>query len=83
MSSNGVYIKISGSTKAPHWFPNFVPDTLLLKEITYQAYVNFVASSLHKSKKGIWPPFPLSKGVHRIEILSKPRKKLVFCPPSI
>ena len=30
MTFNGVYIRISGSTKAPHWLPHFVPYTLLL-----------------------------------------------------
>ena len=30
-----VYIKISGSTKPPHWLPHFVPDSLLLKDISY------------------------------------------------
>ena len=67
MTSDGVYIRISCSTKAPNWFPHFVPDTLLLQEIAYQYYVNGVIASLHKAKKGLWPPFPLSTGVHRIE----------------
>ena len=30
MTPDGVYIRISGTTKAPHWLPHFVPDTLLL-----------------------------------------------------
>jgi hypothetical protein len=40
---------------------------LLLQDISYQTYVNGVAISLHKAKKGLWPPFPLSTEVHRIE----------------
>ena len=59
MTSDGVYIRISSSTKALHWLPHFVLDTLLLQEIAYQTYVNGVAASLHKYKKGLWPPFPL------------------------
>ena len=35
MTPDGVYIKIFGSTKPPHWLPHFVPDTLLLQEISY------------------------------------------------
>jgi hypothetical protein len=62
-----VYIRIAGSTKAPHWLPHFVPDTLLLQEIAYQTYVNDVVASLHRNKKGLWPPFPLLTGVRRIE----------------
>ena len=30
MTPNGVYIRIFGSTKPPHWLPHFVPNTLLL-----------------------------------------------------
>lgn len=30
-----VYIKIEGSTKAPHWLPHFVSDTLLFQKIDY------------------------------------------------
>ena len=30
MKLDGVYIKIVGSTNAPHWLPHFLPDTLLL-----------------------------------------------------
>ena len=67
MKPYGVYIKIAGSTKAPHWLPYFVTDTLLLQEIAYQTYVNGVVASLHRNKKGRLPPFPLSIGVYRIE----------------
>lgn len=47
MATDGVYIIISGSTKPPHWFPHFVPNTLLLQEISYQTYLNDVATFLH------------------------------------
>ena len=47
MTPDGVYIIISSSTKAPHWFPHIVPNTLLLQKIAYQTYVNGVSSSLH------------------------------------
>ena len=67
MTSNRVYIKLSGSTKDLHWLPHFVPDTLFLQEIAYQNYVHGVYSSLHKSKKGLCPPFPLSTGVYKMK----------------
>ena len=51
MTLDGVYIRIEGSTKAPHWLPHFVPDTLLLQEIPYQTYVYGVVVALHKNKK--------------------------------
>ena len=35
MTLDRVYIRIFGRTKAPHSLPHFVPDTLLLQEISY------------------------------------------------
>ena len=58
---------MSSSTKDPHWFPYFEPDTLLFKDIAYQTYVHGVATSIHTSKKGLCPLFPLSTGVYKIE----------------
>ena len=66
MTPIGVYIRISGSTKPLHWLPHFVPDTLLLQEISYETFVNGVATSLHRNKKGIWPQFPLMTPVCKI-----------------
>ena len=82
MTPDGVYIRISGSTKAPHWLPHFVPDTLLLQDISYQTYVNGVVASLHRKNKGLWPLFSLSTGVCKLKIENRPRTKLVFWPPS-
>ena len=58
MTPYGVYIRISSSTKPPHWFPHFIPDTMLLQEIAYQTYMNGVVASLCRNKKGLCPPFP-------------------------
>ena len=73
MTPDGVYIRISGSTKAPHWLPHVVPDTLLLQEIPYQTYVNGVAASLHRNKKGLWPQFPLMTPMCKIENFKQAR----------
>ena len=67
MTSAGVYIRVAGSTKPPHWLPHFVPDSLLLQEIAYQTFIHGVATSLHKHKKGIWPQFPLITPVRKIK----------------
>lgn len=67
MTSAGVYIRIAGSTKPPYWLPHFVPDSLLLQEIAYQTFINGVAASLHKHKKGLWLHFPLITPVCKIE----------------
>ena len=81
MLSNGFYIRILGSIKSPHWLHHFVPDTLLLQDIGYQTYVNGVVASLHKCKKVIWPYFPLSTRVYKIENFSRPKKKSIFYHP--
>ena len=47
MTLTGVYIRIAGSTKPPHWLPHLVPNSLLLQDISYQTYVNGVVASLH------------------------------------
>ena len=67
MTPDGVYIRIVGSTKDPHWLPYCVPDTQLLQELAYQTYVNGVVASLHRNKKGPWSSFPLSTKVCKIE----------------
>ena len=74
MTSDEVYIRMSGSTKAQHCLPHFVLDTLLLQEIAYQTYVHGVVASLHKSKKGLCPYFPLSMGVYKIEDSNKSKE---------
>ena len=76
MTPDGVYIRIPGSTKTPHWLPHFVPDTLLLQEIAYQTYVNGVAASLHPKKKGLWNLFPLSTKVCKIENLKQAKDEV-------
>ena len=45
--------------------------------------MNGVASSLHKAKKGLWPPFPLSMGVHKIESFKQAKEEVHFFSSSI
>ena len=68
-----VYIRIVGSTKPPHWLPHYVPDSLLLQEISYQTFVNGVATLLHRNKKGMWPQFPLMTPICKIENFKQAR----------
>ena len=62
-----MYVRIVDNTNPLHWLPHLVPNTVLLQEIPYQTYVNVVAASLHWNKKGLWPLFPLSTKVCKIE----------------
>ena len=73
-----VYIRIVGSTKPPHWLPHFVLDSLLLQEIAYQTFINGVASSLHKHKKGLWPQFPLMTPLCKIETFKQAKDEVNF-----
>lgn len=38
--------------------------------------MNGVAASLHKAKKGPWPRFPLSTGVHKIENIKQAKEEV-------
>ena len=76
MTPDGVYIRISSSTKSLHWLPHFVPDTLLLHEISYQTYVNGVTTSPHRNKKDLWPMFPLSTRVCKIENIKQTQNEV-------
>ena len=75
MTPTGVYIRIAGSTKHPHWLPHFVPDSLLLQEVAYQTFINGVAASLHKHKKWVSPQFPLITQVEKIENFKHAREE--------
>ena len=76
MTPQGVYIRIVGSTKPPHWLPYLVPDTFLLQEMYYKTYVNGVAASLHRNKKGLWPPFPFITQVCKIENFKQDKEEV-------
>ena len=76
MNPIGVYIKIVGSTKPPHWLPHFVPKSFLLQEISYQTFVNGVVASLHRNKKGIWPQFLLMTPICKIENFKQARDEV-------
>jgi hypothetical protein len=76
MTLDGVYIRIVDSTKPLHWFPHLVPDSFILQEISYQTHVNGVASSLHRNKKGLWPPFPLITQVCKIDNFKQAKEEV-------
>ena len=78
MTPIGVYIRIAGSTKPPHWLPHFVPDSLLLQEISYHTFVSGVSASLHKYKKGLWPQFLLLTPMCKIENFKQDKDEANF-----
>ena len=76
MTPNGFYIRMIGSTKACHWLTHFIPDKLLLQEITYQTCISGVSISLLKEKKGHLPSFPFSTGMSKIENVKQEKDEL-------
>jgi hypothetical protein len=56
------YIRVYGSTGAPHLFPYFVQDHLLMREISYQTMGTGVTSLLLSNSKKLWPLFPVHIG---------------------
>ena len=78
MTLDGVYIRISGSTKPPHWLPHVVIDTLLLEKIAYQTYVNGVVASLHRNKRAFGLHFLYRQKFVKLKISNKQRMRLVF-----
>jgi hypothetical protein len=55
----GTYIKIYGATKAPHMLSKFIPDMLVLEEITYHMVIHRIGTTLNRDKKTIWTPLLL------------------------
>ena len=53
MTSDGVYIRMTGRSKALYWLQHFVPNKLFLQEMAYQTYIHGVVTSLHKEKKSL------------------------------
>ena len=76
MTPDGVYLRMIGSTKAPHWIPHFIPAKLLLQEIIYQTFINGVSIALLKENKGAWPPLPLSTKMWKIETIKQAKDEL-------
>ena len=64
--------------KSLHWLPHFVLDKLLLQDLTYQTHIHGVVASLHKAKKGLWPPFLYPREFVKLKILSTLRKRSIF-----
>jgi hypothetical protein len=52
------YIRVYGTTGAPHLLPYFVPDRLLMREISYQTMGSGVTSLLLISKQKSLAYFP-------------------------
>jgi hypothetical protein len=53
------YIKVYGTTRAPHLLPYFVPKYFLMRDIAYQTMGSGMTALLEIRSKKIWPFFPI------------------------
>jgi hypothetical protein len=59
MNKYYTYVRRHGATWLPHFFPKYVPNKLLAKEVTYQTVNKGVVAYLSKKIKIYWPNFPI------------------------
>ena len=67
VSPSRVYLIIYGSIKEPHQLPHYVPDKLVLLEISYQTCVTSFGVSMMRNIKIAWPKLSLQVGLYKIE----------------
>jgi hypothetical protein len=49
------YVRVYGTTESPHILPYFIPDLLLMREITHQTIRTWVSSFLMRNSKNLRP----------------------------
>ena len=76
MTLDGIYIRMSSSSKDLYWLLHFVPNKLFLQELAYKTYIHGVVASLHKEKMGLWPPFPLSTRIWKIKNIKQDKEQV-------
>jgi len=70
-----LYVRVYGSTRAPHILPFFVPCYLIMREISYQTTRTRVTSLLMSSNKKLWHIFPIYIGNYTISNSVHSRKE--------
>ena len=60
------YIYLARITEAPHLFPRYVLDKLLLKEFTFQLFEISQTIDLIRRKLKAWPKLPVPIGPYQI-----------------
>ena len=55
------YIRVFGSNAA-HMVPKFVPEKLVLEEISFQMVTEGIYNKCAAPKRKVWPKFPLTLG---------------------
>jgi hypothetical protein len=70
------YIRVYGTTRAPHLLPYFFLDHFLIRDIAYQTMGSGVTALLKISSKKLWPIFPIQIGSYTISNSQHARKEV-------
>ena len=52
-------------SEPPSIMPKYVTDYVVLREITWQSFINGIGYALNKNKKASWPPLLVVVGAYR------------------
>jgi hypothetical protein len=76
LMENETYIRIYGATKAPHLLLRFVPNKLVVQEITYQIVIYGVGAALYRENKAMWHLLLLWVGSYSFENIKRAQAKV-------
>jgi hypothetical protein len=63
MEKHYAYIRIFGCTSAPHLLPKYVPDRLVIREISYKTVDKGITSFLSTHEKNTWSRLSIKVGI--------------------
>jgi len=64
-STDGTFIRMYNTEKAPHLLPKFSMNRLVMHEVAYHILTGLLAR-IHRKKKEPWPILPLPMGLYKI-----------------
>jgi hypothetical protein len=69
------YIRVYGCASATHLLPRYIPDKLMIREISYQTVDARIMKLLASNSKRYWPKFPIIVGTHTLLNVSCAKKE--------
>jgi hypothetical protein len=78
------YIRIYGSTSAPHLLPRYVLNKVIIRKIAYQTIDDGVTTLLASNSKRYWPTFLITVGTQTLKNMPRAKeekalKYLILC----
>jgi hypothetical protein len=67
LMEHDTYIRVYGAMKPPHLLPQFVPDNIVLQEVSYQTIIHGVGECYIESKRKFGHHLPLYVGNYFFE----------------